>query len=136
MKSRFFVLLIVLFIVLSMALCACNGTSEGNPTTTDNNTSQSAGDLETLPNSTDVQVEPTDKGLFITEPEEFDFTLPSDIPSVELPEVELGDDDEGILTSRPVNETVPEAETTAATTAPSSGNAGSDVLPEHVLDED
>lgn len=128
MKYRFLVLWIVLSIVVSMTLCACNSSDSQTPTeniTGSDNASTDATD------PTEAVADPTDKGLFVTEPEEFDFTLPSGMQGIALPEVDLEEDAFLPIVSAPVDETLPERETTTPEdTEPEYNNGPTLGLPE------
>ena len=128
--------------ILCLALCACNNAGEEAPTAGDPSnapTSNVTGE-ETpaesgeTPTDSAEDPEPTDKGLFVTDPEPV-LTLPHSFGAVVLPEEEFGDDIEGISSSRPLDETVPDDSEPAATKPNTSYNPPV-TLPEDVFDFD
>lgn len=128
--------------ILCLALCACNNAGEETPTTgeTSNapttNVTDGAASTDPVDTPTEPEAEPTDKGLFTTDPEVV-ITLPSSFQGIVLPELEL-DDEEGIASSRPLDETIPEGSEPAPTEAPSKPSSGPGyvTLPDHIFDDD
>lgn len=142
MKYKFLALLVI----LCLALCACNNAGGEAPAGGESGTPATNASGEAVPtNSADSpsdpakDPEPTDKGLFETE-NEIDplATLPHSFGSIVLPEDEFGDDIEGIPSSRPLDETIPEGSEPAPTEAPSKPNTNYNppiTLPEDVFDD-
>ena len=122
MKNRFFIFLIVLSMLVGVVLCGCNST-ENEPSAPTTNTTEPTGE----------QVEPTDKGLFVTEPTDIDFTLPDDFPIITLPEIELED---ATGEARPVETPDPDEESEETPTTAPAYEPPSDVLPEIKLDDE
>ena len=124
MKYRFLVLLIALSIILSMALCACNNADDQTPGT-ENSTDSGNAPADVI-DPTEADAEPTDKGLFVTDPAVDVPTLPYSGNPATLPELEFGDDIEGVSSSRPLvtepEETVEETEATEPVSIPSYGD--------------
>lgn len=125
MKIKFLILALVLSLTVC-ALCAC-GENEPAPTET-----------PTSPTATEPNAEPTDKGIFVTDPIDPLMTLPEDLQGITLPVDEFDEEFLQQFEDDPITNPVDAdpSETEATPTEPNPTTFNPDILPEHVFEEE